>query len=250
MTAAVSTQPVTQDTPTPIRNTQDDPFDLLSQSFRWGPGDIRTADPLAEHLRETQRLSGTAAVRVMVLDVLFRYALAGLPDATVARRLDVPPDLVTRWRAEQQRDQRSRLQLDPQDHLAKEWAELEHLARLCWQKLNAGVGAKAWNSAMMALARIQRRKDALLAQAGLAERMKLPPSKDQDDARGLGKVARLQGSLAAFMVAAGIDPNASFDQAVEELPGALDKVMGPVGTPEREEASRQLAAGFRPTKKP
>jgi hypothetical protein len=79
--------------------------------------------------------------------------------------------------------------------------------------------------------------------------MKLPPSEDQDDARGLRRVASLQGSLASFMAAAGIDPNASFDEGVGELSDRLDEIMGPVGSPERAEAARRVLAPFG-TKKP
>jgi hypothetical protein len=58
-------------------------------------------------------------------------------------------------------------------------------------------------------------------------------------------VAALKGSLAEFMVLAGIDPSTDLETAVRELPETLDANFGPIGSPGRKELSKAIKRGFK-----
>jgi hypothetical protein len=122
---------------------------------------------MAERLRDMQRQFGTAAVRSTVLILLGQHQSAGLPDPTLAKKLDVHPALVALWRAEEEREQLARLSVGLARLLARELAKLEQSERLASQKLSdPKTGSKTWAAAMAVLNQVTRQRIALLREAG------------------------------------------------------------------------------------
>lgn len=193
---------------------QADPFDLTSARYPWPAGETPRPDPLAERLRIEQRQSGTRGVRSAVLGMIGQYQAAGLTDEMLARKLDVPPALVSAWRAEEERAQLARLSRDPRSLVARELAAIEQRERRANQHLlNPNIGERAEASCNAVLNQCARQKIALLQAAGV--RLALPPHEPRDHRTTLADM--LKAGAAELMVGAGASPDSTLDQGLDQL---------------------------------
>jgi transposase len=152
-----------------------DPFDVRGESYPYERTDRDRADALAEQLRQVHRRFGTEAARSMVLEGLLSYDLAGLSTEVIARKFDVTPRTIRRWRAALKDELRDRLDFKPEDRIAERMATFDQMSRLIWRKLLANPSPAEWATALAGLSRIEALRLNVEDRTGISDRMRLPP---------------------------------------------------------------------------
>jgi transposase len=159
-----------------------DPFEVRGESYPYERLDRDRADALAEQLRQVHIRFGTEAARSMVLETLLTFDLAGLSTEAIARKFDVTPRTVQRWRVALKQEMRDRLDFRPEDRVAERMATFEQMTKLVWRKLLTNPKPAEWSTALASLPRIEALRLQIEDRTGISDRMRLPPPDPREPA--------------------------------------------------------------------
>jgi hypothetical protein len=170
-------------------------------SYPWAPGEVTKADPVSLQLRDHQRQFGPAAIRKTILDLIADFSRV-IDDVTIAKKLNVHPAMIAKWRAIRAAEDRAELLPDPADEAAAQMAIYDQIERACLRVVATPTSSDAArNAAIDRLLRIDRQRHERKEALGLVRRLTLPEPEDdaQRGARLLHEaLAELVGWISEF----------------------------------------------------